>query len=234
MRHFETTDDAFVDGHVIQISPQVSARVAAVHVDDNARVEAGALLVELDPTMFQVALDQAGGNEAADRGKLEQAKAQVVAAQAGREEAAAAVEVAESNFGTSDADLKRYESLDERARSKQQYDNAISAQRSAAAQVKEAKAKLASAESQIATARASVLAAQGDLEKAAADVHQAQVNLGFCRITSPQAGRVTRKNVEPVPTPRRASRCWRSCRMTCGWSPTSRKRSWARCGPAST
>jgi len=34
-RNFESTDDAFIDGHIVQISPRVSALVSAVHIDDN-------------------------------------------------------------------------------------------------------------------------------------------------------------------------------------------------------
>ena len=55
----EATDDAYIEGHVITISPQVSALVKAVHIDDNSLVHKGDLLVELDSTDYQVALDQA-------------------------------------------------------------------------------------------------------------------------------------------------------------------------------
>ena len=74
---YESTDDAYIDGHVISISPQVSALVAAVHIDDNQYVHKGDLLVELDPTDYQVALNQARGAEASTKGKLEQARAGV-------------------------------------------------------------------------------------------------------------------------------------------------------------
>src|SRR5271163_3364211 len=60
-RNFEDTDDAFIDGHVIPISPQISALVAAVHVTDNQFVHKGDLLVELNQTDFEVALKQAEG-----------------------------------------------------------------------------------------------------------------------------------------------------------------------------
>ncbi|MGN6727881.1 MAG: HlyD family secretion protein [Tepidisphaeraceae bacterium] len=196
-RHYESTDDAFIDGHIIQISPQVSARVEKVYIDDNTLVKAGDPLVDLDPTDYQVILDRAKGNEAAAQGKLEQAKAQVTASMASRDEAQANVDAANIAFQNADEDLKRYEALDERARSKQQFDNAVTAQKNAAAQVAQAKAKLASAESQIVTSRAAVLAAQGDYQQAVANRRQAEVNLGYCHITAPSAGRITRKTVEP-------------------------------------
>ncbi len=56
---YETTDDAQVDGHLNPIAPRIDGTIKAVHVDDNQSVEAGALLVELDPNDDQVAMQQA-------------------------------------------------------------------------------------------------------------------------------------------------------------------------------
>lgn len=56
---FEDTDDAFLETDIVSISARVSGYVQKVHVSDNQKVEAGQLLVELDPADFQVRLDQA-------------------------------------------------------------------------------------------------------------------------------------------------------------------------------
>jgi len=196
-RHYESTDDAFIEGHVVQIAPQVSARVAKVYVDDNYHVKAGDPLFDLDPTDYQVALDQARGNENAAHGQLEQAKAQVAATKAALEEAKASLEAASVNFTNADRDLKRFEALDERARSQQQYDNAVTAQKNAAAEVAQAKARVTSAQAQIAVAEANVANFQGQYETAVANRKRAEVNLGYCNIRAPVDGRVTTKNVEP-------------------------------------
>ena len=45
----ESTDDAFVDAHIILTAPKIAGRVAAVHIDDNQDVKKGDLLVEIDP-----------------------------------------------------------------------------------------------------------------------------------------------------------------------------------------
>lgn len=58
-RHFESTDDAYVAGNVVQVTPQVSGTVVAIHADDTERVEMGKPLVELDPADARVALAQA-------------------------------------------------------------------------------------------------------------------------------------------------------------------------------
>jgi membrane fusion protein (multidrug efflux system) len=58
-RYHETTDDAYVAGDIVQITPQVAGTVLAIHADDTDVVKAGAPLVDLDPADARVALDQA-------------------------------------------------------------------------------------------------------------------------------------------------------------------------------
>jgi membrane fusion protein (multidrug efflux system) len=59
LNHFESTDNAYVQGNVVQITPQVVGTVVAINVDDTDHVKAGQVLVKLDPADAQVALDQA-------------------------------------------------------------------------------------------------------------------------------------------------------------------------------
>jgi membrane fusion protein (multidrug efflux system) len=196
---FQETDDAYIEGHVITLSPQVSAAVKSVLVLDNQVVRKGDPIVQLDPTDFQLALDQANANVVAMEGKLQQANSDVIEAQAEVQEADANLSVAQANAENSAADYKRF--IDLRATnpgavSKQALDAANAAQLSNDATVKQAQAKLAAAKAQIATKQATVLAAAGDLKKAQADVHKAEVNLGYCSIKAPCDGKITRKAVE--------------------------------------
>ena len=57
--HYEATDNAYVQGHVIQITPQIGGTVMAILADDTDFVKAGQPLVQLDPADARVALDQA-------------------------------------------------------------------------------------------------------------------------------------------------------------------------------
>jgi membrane fusion protein (multidrug efflux system) len=59
LNHFESTDNAYVQGNVVQLTPQISGTVVAINADDTDHVKAGQLLVRLDPADAQVALDQA-------------------------------------------------------------------------------------------------------------------------------------------------------------------------------
>lgn len=58
-RAYEETDNAFIDGNVIQVSPRVSGRVLRVSVDDNQHVNRGDLIAEIDPSDFETSLAQA-------------------------------------------------------------------------------------------------------------------------------------------------------------------------------
>jgi membrane fusion protein (multidrug efflux system) len=70
----EVTDDAQVDAHVTQLAARVSGTVTKVAVDDNQLVEAGTLLLQLDPSDYQVAVDKA-------RAELADAEASAIAAE---------------------------------------------------------------------------------------------------------------------------------------------------------
>src|SRR5246500_2524346 len=59
LRYHQTTDDAYVGGNVVQITPQISGTVVAIGADDTQFVKAGQTLVRLDPADAKVALDQA-------------------------------------------------------------------------------------------------------------------------------------------------------------------------------
>ncbi|HEX7436914.1 MAG TPA: HlyD family efflux transporter periplasmic adaptor subunit [Caldimonas sp.] len=59
LNHYESTDNAYVQGNVVQLTPQVGGTVVAIDADDTDFVKAGQLLVRLDPADARVALDQA-------------------------------------------------------------------------------------------------------------------------------------------------------------------------------
>lgn len=98
---FETTDDAFVEGHVVFISSQVAGQVVSVDVEDNQLVQAGDLLVRIDQRDYQARLEQASGALAVAKAQAQAAEAtleltkvtapaEVQAAQAGLDAATAA------------------------------------------------------------------------------------------------------------------------------------------------
>ena len=195
-RHYVSTDDAYIDGHITRISPQIPALVLKLHITDNQFVQKGDLLIELDPTDYQVALEQAKAQAFAAQGRLAQSQAQIEAAKAAVNQANAEIQASQASLENANSDLKRLQQIDERARSRQQLDNAIAAQKNSQAQLDEAKAKKVSADVNITTSEAAVKAAEGEFRMAQANVKRAEVNLSYCQIRAPCPGRVTQRTVE--------------------------------------
>jgi len=174
----ESTDDSQIDGHIDPIGARISGTVVRVLHDDNEIVQAGTLLVELDPVDYQVALDRAradlanaqansaGANVSipitttTSSSQLLAADANVKAAEREVESAKARVQEAQANYTKVSADLKRMEQLIAKDEiSHQQYDAAVAANNSARASLDAAIANVASAQSKEAQARAQADAA---------------------------------------------------------------------------
>jgi len=175
---YESTDDAQIDGHVNSISPRVSGHVITLNVKDNQYVEAGTVLVEIDPTDYQVAVARAladynDAKATADAATvnvpvtsvntsslLSSADADVLNAQAGIKAARQQFEAAKANLQEAEAnnvkaqnDLVRYKQLVEKQEiSQQQYDQAVAAAKAGSATVDAARASADAAEAQVAQA----------------------------------------------------------------------------------
>jgi membrane fusion protein (multidrug efflux system) len=197
-RNWVSTDDAFIDVHMVRISPQVAGRVARVLVEDNQRVRAGQPLLEIDPADLAARLDQAAANEKSAAGTLAQARAQLAVSKANRDELRAEVGVAEANATNAAVDLQRYQRLariNSSALSRQQLDNATAAARSSAANLTAAQRKVVAAEAQVAYARTQVETAEAGVQAAAAQLKEAKLDLSYTRLVAPEAGHIAHKNV---------------------------------------
>jgi membrane fusion protein (multidrug efflux system) len=184
--YYEDTDDAQIDGPLIQISARIKGNVTQVNVTDNQRVEKGQVLVQIDPRDFQAALDQAEANLASAQASYEAALVAVPitnintnsqlhsadadvkgalsgVAQSEKQLDAAQAEVlaAEAENTKNQLDLQRYTPLVEKdVISKQQYDATVAAAASSKAQLAEAQANLMAAQQAVRQAKERLTAAQ--------------------------------------------------------------------------
>jgi membrane fusion protein (multidrug efflux system) len=190
-RLYEHTDDAFVDGEIVQVSAKVPGIIQGVEVRDNEDVPSGTILVRIDPRDLQAKLNEAKAALEAAQAKLEVAQTNVdltranteatlTEAQAGVEQTKAAIEsslsqvasaqanvtAAEAQATQHQADLKRYKALDERAVSQQQLDAAQAAADAAQANLASARKRVSAAESAVVEARANEAHAEGMLAAA--------------------------------------------------------------------
>ena len=190
--YYEDTDDAQVNGHLIQISARIAGHVQKVNVDENQYVEAGAVIAELDPHDFETAVQQDEANLEAAEASYEAAKvnvpvthistgstltsaqadvssadSQVVQAQHQLQAAQAQVVQAEANNTKAQLDLQRYKPLVEKdVISKQQFDAAVAAADGDKAALEQAKANLEAANSAVRVAKDRVASAQASYKNA--------------------------------------------------------------------
>lgn len=204
---YESTDDAQADVHLYPVSARVSGYVIRVNVNDNQWVNQGDVLVEIDPTDYQVALTQAQANlanaEATARSLnitvpitsvnstsqlqftasgIEDARAAVSAAEKQLAAAHEQVAAAEANDVKAQDDLRRYKQLvDKREVSSQIYDQALATAKSSTANV--------------ASAQAGESAAQQFVQQTRSRLTQATANHEYAQ-TGPQQVSSTKARVQ--------------------------------------
>lgn len=194
-RRHESTDDAFVDCHVVRVAPRVAGRARRVLVDDNQNVRAGDLLLEIDPADLRTALDRAHAARAQTQGRLAEAHAQLLVAEATEAQAGADIVAARAQADNAATDLARYRATRTGAVSRQSVDAAATAATRSSAEVLVREKAKAAATAQIALARAQILSAEADLGDAEAAVAYAALQLSYTEVHAAEAGRVTLKSV---------------------------------------
>jgi membrane fusion protein (multidrug efflux system) len=168
-RFYESTDDASIQGHPINVSARASGNIVHIFVADNQHVPKGELLVAVDPCDYQI--------------RLAGAEAALQAAQADEQKASADREASKAQWTQQEQDLRRSEEL-----AKQGVVTAQVLEHSRTSAVA-AQANLNAAERSLASARAKT--AQAD-----AAVDEARLQLSYTQIRAPEAGYVTQKSVE--------------------------------------
>ena len=185
----ETTDNAFVQADTVQVSPQIAGAVADVLVDDNQPVQAGQILVRLDPAPIQARLDQAMANAAALQAGVAAVDDRASEQQATVAQRAAAVASAQAAAQMSRADMDRYRSLQTQGWvAPQRVETQRAAVDQAAAAVAQAQASLEQ-ERRGATGMGSQRSqALAQARAAQASVEQARIDLDRATIRAPIAG----------------------------------------------
>ena len=189
---YESTDDAQIEGHLNGISSRISGTVIAVHFEDNQRVTAGDVLVELDPRDYKVALEQAKASMGLAASQLTAERPNVPITQTSNEsvvatseanisQAEAAVAQAERDYDSTIADLRQAEANNTRAQAEEGryrglvdkeevsrilYDQKVADARAGEAAVDAKRASSEAARRVIAQRQASLLAAQTQLSEA--------------------------------------------------------------------
>jgi membrane fusion protein (multidrug efflux system) len=183
LQSYESTDDAQIDGHIDPLSSRINGTVILVHVENNDRVKAGELLVEIDPRDYEVAVAQA-------KARLELAAAQVASARQDYAASQANVRENDADNFRAQRDAHRFSSLlEQQVVAQNEYD-----QYNAVARVDAA--KVDSAREAAGSALKTIAAREADVDAAKAALDQALLNLSYTKIYAPANGIVGRRTVE--------------------------------------
>lgn len=172
---FQETDDAYVETLPVQVSSKVSGQIINVFVEDNQKIESGALVAEIDPSDYKV--------------KLEEATARYEAAIMKQKNAKATLNSVNSEIDLAARNLTRYKNLyKDGAISKQELDNAQTKYDAVNARLTQANEDILS--------KSNSRVADAELKQLAAAKKQAELNLSYTKIYAPINGSVTKKAIE--------------------------------------
>jgi membrane fusion protein (multidrug efflux system) len=182
LRGFESTNDAFVEGHLVFLSPRVAGQVVEVLVDENQRVAAGAPLVKLDPADYEV--------------KVARARADLDAAHNHMAQSAAAADAAVAQIAAAQSTLKHAEQEFERAQNL--FKDGVSSRTALDAAVAARDGALATMHAAQEQERAERAALGNDapVRQAEAMLREAELALSHTVVVAPFAGTIGKKNVE--------------------------------------
>ncbi len=184
-----STDDAYVKADNTSIAPKVSGYLVAVQVGDNERVKAGQVLARIDDRDFKVALDQAKADVAAAQATVASKQAQLEVQQSVIAAAKATIEVDTATRTFANQENKRYTDLASSGYgSVQNAQAAQSRNASAEAAIQRDNANLVSALKQVDLIKAELAQAVAAVGRATAVQHQAELNLGYTTIPAPIDG----------------------------------------------
>lgn len=166
---YKSTDDAFVEGHIITVAPRVAGPVEKLFIEDNQEVKKGDLLLEIDSKDYEAKLKQS-------KAKLEEARAALVNADNQVEKSFSQLDFAQNDY-------TRYSQMYSKGiTSNQDYDSA--------------KTKLTTAQAENKSAKARFDELSATIKKLEAEVEENELNLTYTKIYATQDGKITHRTVE--------------------------------------
>jgi membrane fusion protein (multidrug efflux system) len=201
LNHYESTDNAYVQGNVVQITPQLGGTVVAIGADDTDHVRAGQLLVKLDPADAQVALEQA-------EAQLGQTVREVRTLYANNGTLQAQIALREADLARAHSDLARAQDdvarraplLATGAVGREEFDHASAQLVAARSSVAAAQSAAQAAREQLASNQALTediaLERHPNVQRAAARVREAYLALRRTELQAPVDGYVAKRSVQ--------------------------------------
>ncbi len=204
---YESTDDAQVDGHLMPLSARIPGYIIRVNVNDNQYVQQGAVLAEIDPRDYQVALEKAQADLADARATAQSlninvpitsisTESQVSSSQADVENAQAGISAAQQQFDAAQAELAQAEANNTKAQNDlMRYKQLVDKQEISAADLRSGSRPANVSKAAVSAAQSSAAAAEQQVHQARAKLLQAQASLRSSQ-TGPQQVAQTRARAQ--------------------------------------
>lgn len=194
---YQTTDDAFVEAHLVYLSPKVSGEIIELKVDDNTKVKEGEIIAQIDPKNYQLALENA-------QAKLEKARHELKISDSDIEKMGALssqsindIKSAKSNLEYANNDYIRYRNaFKDGSVTQQDLDKATKNLEVARSQYKASQDDLKAKNSALESTISKKNSQNAEIKKLISEVNQAKLNLSYTTIVSPINGTITNKNIE--------------------------------------
>jgi membrane fusion protein, multidrug efflux system len=193
VRHFESTDDAFVAARSFSVAPKVGGYVASVPVTDNQHVKEGDLLARIDDRDYRIAVDQAEAQLAVAEANIASIDAQIDSQHAQIDQARAQLTQAEAQlqFAREEADRAR-DLVQKGAGTVQRAQQTKSDFEAQQANTSRAKAAQIGTELGLKILQAQHKSVEASRQQAQAQLDQARLNLQYTNIVAAQSGRVVK------------------------------------------
>ncbi|MBR0895105.1 HlyD family secretion protein [Bradyrhizobium tropiciagri] len=193
IRHYESTDDAFVAARSFAVAAKVGGYVVEVPVTDNQHVNAGDLLARIDERDYKISVDQASAQVAVAEANIANVQAQIDSQQEQIKEAKAQAQQADAQLKFAEQEAARAQDLVEKGagtvQRQQQTRSDLDAQQANASRARTA---VTAAELGVKTLDAQLKSSKASLEQAQTQLDQAKLNLQYTRITAAQSGRIVK------------------------------------------
>ena len=189
--HYENTDDAFIAARQYAVTSRVAGYISSVPVTDNQHVAAGDVIARIDDRDYRTSLEQAQAQVAAAQANLQNTQAQKQVQQANVEQAKAQIEQAKANLVFAQQQDSRYQTMMKSGsgtlQEAQQYTSQLHQQQAA---LNTDEASLTAAQRQLDAYDPQIASAQATVKQDEAQLDQAKLNLSYTTITVAQPGRV--------------------------------------------
>ncbi|RQH13660.1 HlyD family secretion protein [Bradyrhizobium sp. RP6] len=193
VRHYESTDDAFIAARSFSVASKVGGYVTDIPVTDNQHVNSGDLLAKIDDRDYRVAIDQADAQVASAKANIANVEAQIESQQEQIKQAEAQLEQAQAQLQFAQEEFTRAQDLVEKGagtvQRQQQTRSDLQAQQ---ANTERARTAVTSAQLGIKTLQAQLEGAKAQLGQAQAQLDQAKLNLQYTSVVAAQSGRVVK------------------------------------------